>query len=439
MRTALVFLMFFSILPFAFAYSWVAPLMYVGMSVMNPHKLTYGAALTFPFAQMAALLSLFLLVASKQRRALPNHPLVYLLIALYAWMGITSLVSINPEDRVWQQWIAVSKTYLMVIVVAMMVYERKSIEIFVMVLVGSIAFYGFKGGIFTIITGGSERVWGATDSVIYGNNEIGLALVAIIPILAHYYVQSRSLFWKMAIAFVATMSFIAVLGTQSRGAAVALSAMTVYLAGKSKHPFFAIGGLILLSGLAFMLMPDSWTNRMMTMRNHEADGSAMSRISTWQMILNLASDRPFVGSGFALDNVGIYLKYHANFQIGDVPFAAHSIYFQALGEHGYVGLLLYLGVLVTTWRTFGVLSKRFGKIPGEEWASNLCRMIQVGLIGFCAGGAFLGLMHWDVPFYLVGLCVILVRYAKEFEVEEAPNGRDQAPIGRRYSRDSGYA
>jgi putative inorganic carbon (hco3(-)) transporter len=175
------------------------------------------------------------------------------------------------------------------------------------------------------------------------------------------------------------------------------------------------------------------------MRNHEADGSAMSRITTWKMILNLAADRPFVGSGFALDNSGIYLKYHASFQIGDVPFAAHSIYFQALGEHGYVGLLLYLGVLATTWYTFGTLSKRFGKIPGEEWASSLCRMVQVGLVGFCSGGAFLGLMHWDVPFYLVGLCVILIRYAKQFDAEEVPDNHDAAPIGLRYSRNSGYA
>jgi putative inorganic carbon (hco3(-)) transporter len=438
LRTSLVFFMFFAALPFAFVYSWVAPLLYVAMSVMNPHKLTYGAAVTFPFAQIAALLSLFLLVVSKQRRNLPNHPLIYLMISLYLWMGLTSLVSINPVERVWEQWVAVSKTYLMVIVVALMIYERKSIQIFVMILAGSLAFYGLKGGIFTIITGGSERVWGATDSVIYGNNEIGLALVTILPIMAHYYGQSRSLLTKMGIAFVALMSFVAVLGTQSRGAAVALVAMTFFLGAKSKRPLFTTGGLVALCVVAFVLMPDSWTDRMYTMRNHEADSSAMSRISTWGMILNLAADRPFVGSGFALDNVGIYLKYHASFQIGDVPYAAHSIYFQALGEHGYVGLLLYLGVLGATWHAFGSLSKRFKTIPGEEWASSLCRMVQVGLLGFYSGGAFLGLMHWDFPFYLVGLCIIMIRYARQFESEEVPGSRQEAPIGLRYSRNSGY-
>jgi putative inorganic carbon (hco3(-)) transporter len=438
MRTAVVFLLFFSSLPFALSYTWVAPLAYVTMSVLNPHKLTYGAALYFPFAQIAAITSIFLLVLSKDRRWLPNHPLVYLLIALYLWMGITTLVSINPEARVWTQWFEVSKTYLMLIVLALLIYEKNSIQALVLVLVGSIAFYGFKGGIFTILTGGSERVWGAPGSVIHGNNEIGLGLVMIVPFLTYYYGLSRSFLGRMGIAMLIALCFVAVLGTQSRGAAVALGAMAFFLSAKSKHPFVAVGGLILASLLAFMLMPDSWTDRMMTITNHEGDGSAMSRLSTWQMILNLASDRPIVGAGFALDNTMIYLKYHASYQIGDIPYGPHSIYFQALGEHGFVGFSLYVSLLISTWWTFGKLANRFKAIETEQWAAQLCRMAQVGLLGFCAGGAFLGLMHWDVPFYLVALCIILVRYASQFEEQAIAPDASGAPIGLRYSRNSGF-
>ncbi len=438
MRTAIVFLLFFSILPLALSQAWIAPLVYVGFSVMNPHKLTYGSALFFPFAQVAALVSLFMLVITKDRRALPNHALVYLIGALYLWMGVTSMTTINPEERVWTQWIEVSKTYLMITVLVLLVYERKSIQMYILVIVASIAFYGFKGGLFTILTGGSDRVWGAPGSVIEGNNEIGLGIVMIMPLLTYYYRSSKTLYGRLGIAFVFLLCSVAVLGTQSRGAAVALMAMTFFLATRSKHPFVATIGLILMGILAFSLMPDSWTDRMMTLRNHEADGSAMSRISTWQMILTMAGDRPIVGSGFALDHVGNYVKYHANFSPGDIPIAAHSIYFQALGEHGYVGLILYLAILASTWRTLGVLSKRFGAIEGEEWAGDLCRMVQIALVGFCSGGAFLGLMHWDVPLYLVTLCIILVRYARNFEVTDSVVAPSGDRIGMRYSRNSGY-
>ena len=36
------------------------------------------------------------------------------------------------------------------------------------------AFYGVKGGIFTIMHGGDYRVWGPEDSFIEGNNELAL-------------------------------------------------------------------------------------------------------------------------------------------------------------------------------------------------------------------------------------------------------------------------
>jgi putative inorganic carbon (hco3(-)) transporter len=438
MRTAIIFLLFFSSLPFVFTYAWVAPLAYVTMSVMNPHKLTYGAALFFPFAQISALLSLAVLVINKDRRWPPNHPLVYLLVALFAWMGVTSFFSINPEERVWTQWTEVSKTYLMVFVIAAMIYEQRSIKAYVLVLTASIAFYGFKGGLFTILTGGSERVWGAPGSVIQGNNEIGLGIVMIIPLIAYFYGSSRSLIGRLSLVLIGFLCFVAVLGTQSRGAAVALGAMAFFLAATSKKPFFAVGALVFASVLAFVLMPDVWVDRMMTLKNHEADGSAMSRLTTWKMLLNVAADRPFVGAGFALDNSNLYVKYHNDFHLGDIPIGPHSIYFQALGEHGYVGLILYLSILGNTWWTLGKLSKFFRSIDSEEWAANLCKMVQVGLVGFCSGGAFLGLMHWDVPFYLISLCIILVRYAKQFDFAAPPSKEHGNAIGLRYSRNSGY-
>ena len=438
MRTAIVFLLFFATLPLALANAWIAPVLYVFMSVMNPHKLTYGAALIFPFAQIAAVVSLFMLFITKDRRMPPKHPIFFLLVTLYLWMGITSFFAINPEERVWTQWVEVSKTYLMVVVILILVHEKKSIQIYTAVLVGSIAFYGFKGGIFTILTGGSERVWGAPGSVIHGNNEIGLGIVMVVPFLAYYYSQSRSFAVRMGLVVLGVLCAVAVLGTQSRGAAVALAAMAFFLAAKSKHPFIAVAALILSAIVAFMLMPDAWTDRMLTMRNHEADGSAMSRLATWSMLLNVVSDRPIVGAGFALDNVNLYLKYHASYNMGDIPYGPHSVYFQALGEHGYVGLILYLSILILTWWTLGTLSKRLASIPEQQWAAQLCRMAQVGLVGFCAGGAFLGLMHWDVPFYLITLCMIMVRYANDFETEDVVAVPAEGRVGLRYSRNSGF-
>ena len=41
------------------------------------------------------------------------------------------------------------------------------------------------------------------------------------------------------------------------------------------------------------------------------------------------------------------------------------------------------------------------------------RMVQVALVGFAVGGAFLSLLHFDLPYYLMALVVILEASMKE--------------------------
>jgi putative inorganic carbon (hco3(-)) transporter len=433
-RSALVFLVFFGLIPVALMHPWVAPLIYVGMSVLNPHKLSYGAATDFPFAQVAAVVSLALVMISGKRRMPPNHHLTYLLLALMAWMSITALNSINPPERVNNQWLVVAKTQLMLWASIALIFEKRAINFYVYVLVGSIAFYGFKGGIFTILTGGQHHVWGAPTSVIEGNNELGLAIVMIAPLLAYIFTQTHSFSARMAIMAVGLFSAVSVLGTQSRGAAVALVCMSIMLALRSKRPMLLFGLAAVVGLISLIIMPESWVQRMTTIRDFEGDASAMSRLDTWSMIVRVALDHPFMGAGFILDNDDLYLRYNSNFKVGDIPFGPHSIFFQALGEHGFTGLFIYVGLLFSTWLTAGRLAKRFRAIPDHGWSEQLCLMLQVSLLGFCAGGAFLGLMHWDFPFYMIALVIVMQRYCDSFGVEPENKKQRETAIGRRYSR-----
>ena len=58
----------------------------------------------------------------------------------------------------------------------MFIYGKTRVRALLFVVVGSIGFYGFKGGIFSIIHGGAERVQGPENSFIDGNTFLGLAL-----------------------------------------------------------------------------------------------------------------------------------------------------------------------------------------------------------------------------------------------------------------------
>jgi probable O-glycosylation ligase (exosortase A-associated) len=88
--------------------------------------------------------------------------------------------------------------------------------------------------------------------------------------------------------------------------------------------------------------------------------------------------------------------------------AAHSIYFQVLGNHGFVGLFMFLTIWVMTWRAAGWLRTHCTKIPEAAWCVDLGAMCQVCLLGYAVGGAFLSLAYFDLP-YNVMVLVVLTR------------------------------
>ncbi len=407
LRSLVVSLIFTFIIVQVFARPWMGAMAYLWVSVMNPHRLAYGFASGVPFALISALVTLVALMSTKQRRPIPVNALVVAYIAFFAWMSITALTSLNPSDLVWEQWITIAKIHLMVFVTAALVYEKKSIDYMVIIIVGSIAYFGVKGGIFTIITGGQYLVWGPPSSVIEGNNELGLALVMIIPLMVYLYTQYKHTFIRLGIVFSIVSCMVAVLGTHSRGALLALLSMATLLGIWSKRPVPYLLIIVVVVGVGILFMPEEWVERMETIRSYEGDTSAMSRLNTWEMIWNMALDRPVLGGGFRIDNVDLYARYLPNG--AQTGYAPHSIYFQALGEHGFTGLVLYLALLVCGWRVCQHVKVKLNEIPDLQWAATLAKMIQVGFTGFVTGGAFLGLLHWDVPYYLLSIALILLR------------------------------
>jgi probable O-glycosylation ligase (exosortase A-associated) len=194
---------------------------------------------------------------------------------------------------------------------------------------------------------------------------------------------------------------VGVLGSYSRGALVAVCAMSVFLWWRGRHKVAILFALAVAAPVGLALMPEKWHDRMDTIRNYEQDESANMRLNSWQTMLNLAKDRPITGGGFEAGSKEVYETYAPD--PSRPPQTAHSIYFQALGEHGFVGLALYLWLLGAAWTQCGRLQRLANGRPELTWAGELGRMTQVTLVGFAVGGAFLSLINFDVPYYLVAV------------------------------------
>lgn len=386
----------------ALARPWIGVLVWTWVSVMNPHALGWGFVTTMPVALIVAVTTMVGFIFTREKRNPFTSPAVICLVLFMIWITVGWPFSFYPAYS-WEMLTRVLKIDVMIVLTVALIYKREHIHWFLWVVVFSIGFYGVKGGIFTIATGGAHRVWGPAG-FIEGNNEIALAMIITIPLMYYIYLTvppvKKWLRYGLIGAMVLTAA--AALGSQSRGALLAICAMTAFLWWRSDKKGW-LGILLFVVGTSLIaFMPSTWVERMNTIETYETDGSAMGRINAWAMTLNLANDHPGTGGGFAIYEADLFAKYAPNPE--DIH-AAHSIYFQVLGEHGWIGLMIWLAIWVFTWRSAAWLRKHGNEVDGTLWCRQLGSMCQVSLVGYAVGGAFLSLAYFDLPYNVLVLVV----------------------------------
>ena len=418
MRDLTITLIILASLPCILKAPTIGALMWVWVGVMNPHTLAWGFAARLPFALMVAGATLAGMLLSREQHRLPMGGITWTLIAFVLWMNVTTPFALTGAAA-YDQWGKVMKIMLMTFVVLMLIRTRTDVQRLIWVLALSLGFYGVKGGIFTIRSGGTQKVWGPEGTFIGDNNAIALALIISIPLM-YYLQQSSSNKWlRRGMTLMMLLSALAALGSYSRGALLGLAAMGLFMWYKSGKKI-AVGALIALAVPLFLIfMPHGWSDRMDSIGNYDADASAQGRLNAWRMAWNLASDR-FLGGGFDVADPLIFARYAPNPH--DVH-AAHSIYFQVLGEHGFVGLGLYLLLGILSWRCANSIVRLSTGRPELRWAAGLTVMIQASMLGFAVGGAFLSLLYFDVPYYMMVALVVTRVLVAQTPAAPAPAAR----------------
>ena len=419
MRDILLTIIVFGFIPFIMIKPYVGVLVWTWLGFMSPHGLTFGFALEMPFSKIIGIATILAFLMYKDK-VLPKSSMLLWMFLLYVfWSTVTTLFAIYPDDAM-VQWGEFMKIIAMMLITIFMTNNKERLHVLLGVVVFCIAFYGVKGGIFTIKTMGALTVWGPLLSFMTDNNALGLALVMTLPLMwyLHGYTQKR---WLKGIILISmALTAFAILGTQSRGAFLALVSMSTFLVLKSKAKFKAAFAVILLAPLLYTFMPQSWHERMDTIRNYQQDESAMMRINAWEFAINLANDHPITGGGYDASSEELFSVYSERPEIEWT--GPHSIYFETLGDHGWIGLAIFLLMGLTLYRSMSYVMKHASKYEDMYWARDLAAMIQVSTVGYAVAGAFLELAKFDLYYMLITMAVVMItllkkRMAAEEEVE----------------------
>ncbi len=411
MRDFVLLLVLAGTMPLLLRAPIVGLLAWIWTSVMIPQREIYGLLRDANLNFYIAALTFAAWMLSKDRKLPAANPLLVLLVVLAGWMSLTTFSALD-RDYAYPLWDRTMKTIILVLAVTAFGTTKLRIQAIVWVLVASLGYYGFKGGLFVLATGGRHNVYGPPDTMIGDNNCLGLALVAVLPLLLYLRSTSRVRVTRMMLLGLTICTFIAVVGTYSRGALLTLFAAGAVYAIRSKGGFalLLLGGAV--AAAAPGIMPQRWLDRMSTIQTYEADASFNGRVAAWNTSYEIATQRP-LGGGFSavkLDWIVQQFPAEGGLTAGR---AAHSIYFEVLGDHGFIGLALYLSIIAAAlFNTFSVLSLT-GRRPDLAWANQFARMLQVSIVAFLVGGAALSMAYYDGFLVILGLTACVHRVVRQ--------------------------
>lgn len=427
MRDLVLLAALVSVFPLILRAPAIGILTWIWITLMSPQREVYGFLsdfqLNFYFAALTAIAWIF----SKEKKIAPMNAVTAVIVIFAVWISITTYYALHYNFS-YVLWDRTMKTLILTLAVMTIANTKGRIQAVVWITVMSLAYFGIKGGGFTLLTGGRHHVFGPENTMIEDNNSLGLALVMILPLI-NYLRETSAKYWvRMCLVVTMGLTIVAVIGTYSRGALSAMAVMAVFYAIKSRSGLIplVLGGLVVLALPS--LVPASWFERMSTINTYGQDSSFEGRVEAWRTSLTIAKAR-ITGGGFSsvnLNDVAAAFPTPGGLTAGR---AAHSIYFEVLGDHGFIGLAIFLMLIAAAWYNTATTLSFARTKPELDWAVKLARMMQVSIIGFVTGGALLSMAYYDGFLIIVALTTALLLVVKKPLTQDAL-GRT-VPIWRR--------
>src|SRR4030095_1085396 len=123
----------------------------------------------------------------------------------------------------------------------------------------------------------------------------------------------------------------------------------------------------------------------------------------------------------------VYLTYSPDEKWNTVQ-DAHSIYFQVMAEHGFLGFAVYMGVIVSSLVALRSIMSQTRRRPALKLHHDMAQMIEVSLLGFLIVGAFLSMSYFALFFPLIAITALLKVLVAEALAQEYAAPAAPAPV-----------
>jgi O-antigen ligase len=195
----------------------------------------------------------------------------------------------------------------------------------------------------------------------------------------------------------------AIVGSSSRGALIGSSAALLWMLLRSQYKFRGLVSIGVLAAIVWRILPVEFYRRLSAMGD---DPDSVSRLTYWKYGWELMKEHPLLGIGYQ----AWYDTYAAHvIATGDrhKPEVCHNIFIQAGSELGFPGLLMVVGLVLSTF----VLNSRTRRVLGTEPNARFLRLISLGLdaamVGFLVSAQFVTVLYYPYLWIQLALTVAL--------------------------------
>lgn len=371
---------------------------YYWISFMVPQYYAWGE-LSLPWAQIYATVTIVAWALSREPKLPPWNIVTAPVALLFAWTCITTLFA-NYPDMAREHLIDFAKIILMMFLTAIMFQERNRLHALIWLFVLSCGFHTVWGGFTSAISGGGNTLVGPPSSLFTTENPFARLALITLPLTYFLYKHSKEHLVRYGMMFAFGTTLYAIFATGSRGGFIGLLAMAAYMWLSSRYKFkMALATLTLAVGV-LVILPEVRFNRLSTLLAANEQSTAISRFESWRFGYDTAIRHPLVGGGF-----GAYADNVTDDQ--NIALDAHSNYFEVLGEHGFVGLILYLFMFGSLLLGANRISRQTKNNPPLRWEHDLANLLQLSLVGYLAGGLTINQAFWEPIYAQVGMLVAL--------------------------------
>lgn len=404
-RDILVLTLGCACVPLALCDAYLGLLGYCWLSFMRPQSLVWSEDVQFVRITLVvgtALIVRSLLTPGPRLRF--RAPTIAFL-ALWAWYGVATFASTHVDLSAPEFW-PFCKIGIAVVLITGLVRTRNQLKWLIILLALCPGLYAVRLGLSFL---------GGMQSTLHGgpigsdNNDTALFIAMSMPMLVFAATEVRNKWGRYALYAAAALAVPAVIVTTSRGGLLAVSAAVASTLWRKTRWWKALLAVGAAAVVAMAIIPANTWGRYETIGEYEGDASSMSRLWAWETSWAMAADRPLTGVGFGLPT---FLAEYSKYQVheADHPHLSHSVWFSVLGETGWVGLGLYLALLVCVVAAARRVRRLASGLPKEQggWALAYAAMLECTILTFAVGATFLSKVTFEYIYAIYLLAVPLL-------------------------------